>query len=322
MRRNEWSIIAKVYSSIRDIVGKNNITLKAYLAHACPIMKIVSPDQYLSTFKWSISINSSGDRILYQDETSALSAIFAMSQEFPTTEIELLEAVLNNGFMPDHARLLINKLGGNPKVLMTMNTSTKMQEFAQALVNDPSGTATQVLGISMPIPVNILQIPAWAEVDESLILAPGDYTHFPADTNDRVEEIDASAKEEGSVTDRAEQEMSEYGESIDSKTDNDALFCTSYETSGDCRSMSFQQTAETDFTLETMPDIYDPEFTFGDDGLDWITPFDHESLEEENCKILNILIRRCLSNAKQFGASKSPMHSKAKRFSMTTTEPH
>nr|QIA15783.1 mating type protein MAT1-1 [Venturia carpophila] len=48
----KWSIIAKAYSVIRDMVGKANAPLDKFLQIVCPLIKIIEPAKYLDMMGW------------------------------------------------------------------------------------------------------------------------------------------------------------------------------------------------------------------------------------------------------------------------------
>jgi hypothetical protein len=177
--RNEWILIAKLYSSVRDTVGKKNITLKSFLSHACPIMQIVAPEHYLKTFNWTVSINELGDRTLQQDSTAAKNAAPISNQGSPTTEMELLQAILNDGFMPKYAPMLLERLAGNANGLMTTSRGNRMPEFVQALMDDPTGTAAQVLGSATPVITNTAEVEDLSALNDSYILDENELSHYP-----------------------------------------------------------------------------------------------------------------------------------------------
>lgn len=48
----KWTIIAKAYSVIRDMVGKTNAPLDKFLQIVCPLIKIIEPANYMNTMGW------------------------------------------------------------------------------------------------------------------------------------------------------------------------------------------------------------------------------------------------------------------------------
>ncbi|KAL7917608.1 mating-type protein MAT alpha 1 domain-containing protein [Trichoderma austrokoningii] len=51
--RNKWALVAKVYSHVRDQLGRDQVSLSSFLDVACPMMQIVDPATYLETLGWS-----------------------------------------------------------------------------------------------------------------------------------------------------------------------------------------------------------------------------------------------------------------------------
>ena len=121
--------------------------------------------------------NKDGQRVLHQDEAALNAVISNMSQDCPTTEIELLQAILNDGFMPNHANTLMEKLAGNSKGLMTTSRG-KMHELVQSLISDPTGTTAQILGSSAPVTVNTAEVDDFSLLNEATILDEGEFTHL------------------------------------------------------------------------------------------------------------------------------------------------
>ncbi|OBS24017.1 hypothetical protein FPOA_04565 [Fusarium poae] len=105
--RNKWALIAKVYSFIRDHVGKAKCNLTAFLSVACPMMKIFEPVEYLQTLGWQISRDNYGNTVLNQDVTVISENMGSIHDpEHPTTEIDLLTDVLVAGYFPEYSQHL------------------------------------------------------------------------------------------------------------------------------------------------------------------------------------------------------------------------
>lgn len=52
----KWAIVAKAYSTIRDLVGKNNAPLDAFLTIVTPVIGIIGIDDYLEKMNWEVAI--------------------------------------------------------------------------------------------------------------------------------------------------------------------------------------------------------------------------------------------------------------------------
>nr|QKY89071.1 mating type protein 1-1-1 [Calonectria pauciramosa] len=115
--RNKWALIAKVYSFARDEVGKGNISLACFLSLCCPIMKIMDPSVYLNTLGWIIQEDETGSQKLVQDPS--IDNDHFQSEAAPTTEIELLQAILDTGYLSQQGRILMARLSANNNGMMT-----------------------------------------------------------------------------------------------------------------------------------------------------------------------------------------------------------
>ncbi|ROT41291.1 hypothetical protein SODALDRAFT_349317 [Sodiomyces alkalinus F11] len=176
--RNSWSLVAKMYSSIRDIVGKDNVSLKEFLAVACPIMHLVSPADYLDTYHWEIRVDQDGMRELCQNEDTAKQIIAVRLQKaVPATEIDLLHEVLKTGFMPNHAQVLIQQMTVNFMGVMITTGGNKIERFANVLLDNPNATAAKVFGgLHHVSSVNITQVDNFENVEEGRVLATNSST--------------------------------------------------------------------------------------------------------------------------------------------------
>ena len=66
----KWSIVAKSYSMVRDIKGKDQAPLNGFLATNAPLMGIIEPAQYLQTMGWEIAIAEDGQAIMLRTDKS------------------------------------------------------------------------------------------------------------------------------------------------------------------------------------------------------------------------------------------------------------
>lgn len=169
--RNKWALIAKVYSFARDEVGKSNISLGGFLAVCCPIMNIISPDVYLATLGWAFQEDSAGNQSLVRN----IGVNFAPEENdtAPTTEIELLRALLRTGYLSQQGYKLMDRLYANTSGIMTtaavpseapyLNTHQKMN-FNCRILKNPVGAARDLIspdfnpGQGKELPVRHLQI--------------------------------------------------------------------------------------------------------------------------------------------------------------------
>lgn len=155
--RARWALVAKVYSFIRDEIGKDRISLSDFLGIACPFMKITDPTIYLSTLGWHVQKLEGEDPRLVQHNISAKPDSHVLeSEKFPTTEIDLLLAVINVGFLPRDSQDLIRKMRTNGQPLMTTGSATTSQmqvnstieklDFMHTLREDPEKATKELFG--------------------------------------------------------------------------------------------------------------------------------------------------------------------------------
>lgn len=62
--KGKWSIIAKAYSIVRDLKGKEDAPLDSFLRINAPYVGIVKPEEYMSVLGWNIEIDHFGQLIL------------------------------------------------------------------------------------------------------------------------------------------------------------------------------------------------------------------------------------------------------------------
>ncbi|KAH6956466.1 hypothetical protein HG530_001913 [Fusarium avenaceum] len=119
-RRNKWALIAKVYSFIRDHVGKGRINLSAFLGVVCPMMKIIHPDDYLQTLGWDTAQDAEGNLVLRHDRSKMSTNLEALvDNEHPITEFDLLTDVLTAGYFGDVAKMLQARLWASQHSIMS-----------------------------------------------------------------------------------------------------------------------------------------------------------------------------------------------------------
>lgn len=130
--RNKWALIAKVYSFIRDQVGKNNVSLSDFLCYACSAMAILEPNQYLRTLCWEVRETSDGARTLIQDgsATDITAATELVLTSGPATELELLISVVQTGYLPEVGFDLIELMNTNNSGIMNSTATHLKEDFA------------------------------------------------------------------------------------------------------------------------------------------------------------------------------------------------
>nr|ALH25003.1 MAT1-1-1 [Ophiocordyceps sinensis] len=154
--RNKWALIAKVYSFVRDQIGKDKVSLSYFMSLACPTMTIIEPAAYLNALGWCVQDDDAGSQKLFQDESSAnLDQSSLLSAEYPSTEIELLSALVNIGYFPDHGADLVERMGSGHSGIMAPRAAnctppvsyTKEKiDFINTIRSDPVQATKEILG--------------------------------------------------------------------------------------------------------------------------------------------------------------------------------
>ncbi|UKZ74126.1 hypothetical protein TrVFT333_001785 [Trichoderma virens FT-333] len=114
--RNKWALIAKVYSFVRDQLGRDKVSLSYFLNVSCPVMKITEPSIYLSAFGWSVE-DEAGTPKLFQANGTSIQPID--SDDYPNTENDLLSAIINIGYLPDEGINLMEQMNASSRGIMT-----------------------------------------------------------------------------------------------------------------------------------------------------------------------------------------------------------
>ncbi|KAH0497176.1 hypothetical protein TgHK011_004505 [Trichoderma gracile] len=149
--RNKWALIAKVYSFVRDQLGRDKVSLSYFLNVSCPIMRITEPSIYLSSFGWSVEDDAGSPRLFQADGASIAQPMD--SDDHPNTENDLLSAIIQVGYLPDDSINLMDRMNANSNGIMTTATnsvpaiSTKEKsEFMKVVETDPFQAAKELLG--------------------------------------------------------------------------------------------------------------------------------------------------------------------------------
>lgn len=152
--RNKWTLIAKVYSFVRDEVGKSEAALGDFLAVACPLMGIIKPADYLRLLGWAQTQDDNGNSMISQDKSIAEVTVATLEDSpRPDTEFGLLADCIQAGYLPCHGDLLTTKLAVKSNTIMTPSSgpsndeAIKTSKLWRAVSADPMGAATDLLGL-------------------------------------------------------------------------------------------------------------------------------------------------------------------------------
>ncbi|KAF4966025.1 hypothetical protein FSARC_6225 [Fusarium sarcochroum] len=164
--RNKWALIAKVYSFVRDQLGKGRVNLSAVLGVVCPMMKIIEPFEYLGALGWETDHDDEGNLVLNQDEAIVYGNMARLqNSNHPATEIDLLSTVLSAGYFSDVGVDLMSRMWANNKGIMTTTgvaagdavddnaplyepvpTTAEKTSFVNAVRDDPYQASRDLLG--------------------------------------------------------------------------------------------------------------------------------------------------------------------------------
>nr|AKE48503.1 MAT1-1-1 [Ustilaginoidea virens]AKE48507.1 MAT1-1-1 [Ustilaginoidea virens] len=153
--RNKWALIAKVYSFVRDEIGKDKVSLAYFLGFSCPVMGIVEPHVYLAVLGWSVQGTEGSQRLVQDQATAALGQSQLQNGEFPTTELELLTALVNVGYLPEQGIDLMEKLGANssaimatsnPRLSLPVSYTPEKLHFMSTIRSDPVQATKELFG--------------------------------------------------------------------------------------------------------------------------------------------------------------------------------
>nr|QFP39738.1 mating type protein 1-1-1 [Fusarium sp.] len=121
--RNKWALIAKVYSFLRDQLGKSTVNLSAFLGIACPLMNMIEPSLYIEVLGWQQT--ASQGIVTFQQNTDVMKANLACPVNAqPTTEIDLLTSVLSAGYYTDFSQVLLMRMWACQNGIMTTTSAT------------------------------------------------------------------------------------------------------------------------------------------------------------------------------------------------------
>ncbi|KAH6607328.1 hypothetical protein Trco_003641 [Trichoderma cornu-damae] len=118
-------------------------------------MKIAEPSTYLSAFGWSVEDQDGTPKLIQGDSSTHATPPIAEPDDYPNTENDLLAAVINVGYLPDHSPSLVERLSANGNGIMATATASgglpvaataEKTNFIKVIETDPLRAARELLG--------------------------------------------------------------------------------------------------------------------------------------------------------------------------------
>ncbi|KAL3420173.1 hypothetical protein PVAG01_08672 [Phlyctema vagabunda] len=167
--KSKWTIVAKAYSSIRDLVGKNNAPLDGFLDIVVPEIGLLEHDEYLETMGWNINYNSEGYPYLTQTDEPGLEDFDDEIAYTSMTERDVIVLCGDSGYING---LAVAKLIGGASNIATAQAPTQASQqgllatapafpppaaqnakpadlFVHQLMTDPAAAASRVFGFDV-----------------------------------------------------------------------------------------------------------------------------------------------------------------------------
>ncbi|RDW63860.1 hypothetical protein BP5796_10362 [Coleophoma crateriformis] len=161
----KWAIVAKAYSSIRDLVGKHNARLDRYLSIVVPAIGIIGAEDYLRTLNWSITATADGSMSLVQTKALNLELLPLIITRTSMTEIEIFNLCAERQYVTrfDSGRLVVmanqarqvKLLAAGPRINSTSEVLARVPEarsekvFIHQVMTDPEYAASRVFGFDV-----------------------------------------------------------------------------------------------------------------------------------------------------------------------------
>nr|APD26244.1 putative mating type 1-1-1 protein [Thielaviopsis punctulata] len=141
--QSRWMLIGRLYSFIRDTIGKSQTKLSDFLQIAAPVMCTPTPEEYLRKLCWVMSCSDGSDVSFFQDRVGLREYLRSTKTQFsPTSEQELLNHCIVRGYLPEFSDALLAKLAqNNNTVIPSRDRSSKKRPYEE-MVYQQSFTVT------------------------------------------------------------------------------------------------------------------------------------------------------------------------------------
>jgi hypothetical protein len=86
----KWTIVARAYASIRDLVGEDNAPLIGFLDLVCPAFGIIAVNKYLKKMNWTIKLAADDTLDMHQAALPDLDAFEPSIKQSSMTEMDVI----------------------------------------------------------------------------------------------------------------------------------------------------------------------------------------------------------------------------------------
>nr|WRK65007.1 putative mating-type 1-1-1 R protein [Davidsoniella virescens] len=125
--QSRWMLIARVYSFIRNTIGKPKVKLCDFLDVAAPSMHVPQPDDYLIKLCWVYSANEAGQVTFFQDDLGLKFYVASLEKvPIPNADQELLVHCLVRHYLPEHANTLLTNIAKDSSSIITAQNDWTM----------------------------------------------------------------------------------------------------------------------------------------------------------------------------------------------------
>jgi hypothetical protein len=156
----KWTIVAKAYSRIRDLVEKANAPLDRFLTLACPAIGIIGVDDYLRKMNWSIQVANDGTINLHQTSLPFTATFEPYIMHTSMTDSDVITLVAAKGYISLGDGRAITNIASPPQGLLAsapvfqrlalpQPTLPPAATFLQTTITGPASAASMVLGFDV-----------------------------------------------------------------------------------------------------------------------------------------------------------------------------
>lgn len=148
--KGKWAILARAYSRVRDIKGKNNAPLDRFIQINAPIVGIIKPEDYMSVIGWEIEMGSNEQLTLRRTVNPEVD----FNEDMITTNVSVDDVIansLNLGYISGEDGA--NAKTAKDEAVLTMATMTQLPAKTSIdpgkvdLNNDPGNQNSTASGL-------------------------------------------------------------------------------------------------------------------------------------------------------------------------------